>query len=210
MKLNLGCGPVQPSGWINADGSNRAWLASRLPWLDRLLVILHLIDSTEFNKQTFYVDLLCQLPWKDRSVDVIYMGEILEHFTREEGEKVLRECYRILKPSGILRLRVPDNAFFWANYVKEYEQVKKKPRSQWSLNHARWIEMFFKDVCINRPKIWQSIGHYHKWMYDEVSLTLLIESIGFNNVQRKAFRQSAISQIEDVEIREDLIIEAVR
>lgn len=210
MKLNLGCGPVQPSGWINVDGSNRAWLASRLPWLDRLLVVLHLIGSTEFNKQTFYVDLLRQLPWKDRSVDVIYMGEILEHFTREEGEKVLRECYRILKPSGILRIRVPDNAFFWANYIKEYEQIKKKPRSQWSLNHTRWIEMFFKDVCISRPKIWQSIGHYHKWMYDEISLIILIESIGFHNVQRKVFRQSAISQIEDVETREDLIIEAVR
>src|SRR5262245_32106007 len=42
MRLNLGCGPIQPEGWINVDGSNRAWLATRFPRLDRILTKLRL------------------------------------------------------------------------------------------------------------------------------------------------------------------------
>jgi predicted SAM-dependent methyltransferase len=86
MKLNLGCGPIQPPGWINVDGSNRAWLASRLPWLDRALVAAGLAESTEFGRETVHVNLLRRFPWRDHSVDAIYMGEILEHFKRQDGE----------------------------------------------------------------------------------------------------------------------------
>ena len=45
--LNLGCGPVSPQGWVNVDGSNRAWLASRLPLLDGLLVRLRWAEARE-------------------------------------------------------------------------------------------------------------------------------------------------------------------
>jgi SAM-dependent methyltransferase len=210
MKLNLGCGPVQPASWINVDASNRAWLASRLPWLDRLLVTFRLTAPTEFDRQTVYANLLRRFPWGDKSVEAIYMGEILEHFTQEAGERVLHECYRVLKPGGILRIRVPDHAHFWKNYVEEYERAKQQPRAQWSLAHTRWTAMYFHDLCIRRPRIWQSMGHYHKWMYDEIALILLVESIGFQNVGRRALHQSSIPQIEDVEVRDDLIIEATR
>jgi predicted SAM-dependent methyltransferase len=210
MKMNLGCGPVQPTGWINVDASNRAWLASRLPWLDRFLVICRVMAPTEFNGSTVYANLLRRFPWGDNAVDSIYMGEILEHFTPIAGEHVLRECYRVLKPSGILRIRVPDHARFWKNYIEEYEAAKKQPRAQWSMAHTRWTEMYFDNLCNRRPHLWQSMGHYHKWMYDEISLTLLVESVGFLHVERRALHQSAISRIEEVEKRDDLIIEATR
>ncbi len=210
MKLNLGCGPVQPAGWTNVDGSNRAWLASRHPWLDRLLVLTRVTAATEFSGKTVYADLLRRFPWQDQSVEGIYMGEILEHFTQQEGEHVLRECFRILQPGGILRIRVPDHARFWTNYLTEYEQTKQQPRAKWTLDHTRWTAMYFETMCVNRPRPWQSMGHYHKWMYDDVSLILLLESLGFEQVERKPFHQSAIPHIDEVEVRDDLIVEAVR
>ncbi len=82
VQLNLGCGHVCPEGWINVDGSNRAWLSSRWPVVDRVLVSLKLIPPTEFSRATTYADLTRRFPWSDASVDAIYMGEILEHFTR--------------------------------------------------------------------------------------------------------------------------------
>lgn len=210
MKLNLGCGPIHPSGWVNVDGSNRAWLASRLPWVDRVFVSLGLLAPTEFNVETFYANLLRRFPWNDNTIEAIYMGEILEHFAKEEGEFVLHECYRVLQSGGLLRIRVPDHAHFWENYVQEYESTKQKPRQEWTLHHTRWTTMYFHDICIHRPRPWQSMGHFHKWMYDEISLILLVESIGFQHVERKPFHQSCIPQIEAVENRDDLIIEAVR
>src|SRR5262245_4214368 len=108
QKLNLGCGPVQPEGWINVDGSQRAWVASHLPAVDRVMVSLRLWRATEFNRTTRFADLRTRLPWSADSVECIYMGEVLEHFTREEGERLLHECCRILKRQGVLRVRVPD------------------------------------------------------------------------------------------------------
>ncbi len=100
LKLNLGCGPITLL-LVNVDGSNRAWLASRFSWLDQLLVALRVLAPTEFSAKTVYANLLRPFPWRDNVVEAIYMGEILEHFTQEDGEHVLRECYRVLKPGGL-------------------------------------------------------------------------------------------------------------
>lgn len=163
MKLNLGCGPVQPAGWVNVDGSNRAWLAARLGVIDRLLVFLRLISPTEFSSRTCYANLEGRFTWPDNTVEAIYMGEILEHFTREAGLKVLSECHRVLRPGGILRIPVPDNARFWSNYVAEYNEIRQRPRDEWTLEHTRWIQMFFREICVRRS-LARSMSHYHKWM----------------------------------------------
>lgn len=209
LKLNLGCGPVQPAGWENVDGSLRAWLAHRLPWLDGLMVSLKLWPATEFNRRTQFANLRKRLPWPDNSADCVYMGEVLEHFTREDGARLVAECFRVLKPGGIFRLRVPDNARFWRNYLREFDEIHSKPRSQWSAEHSRWVEMFFHDICVKRTMT-GSYGHFHKWMYDEISLSLLLQRSGFASVERRTFLDSAIEGVKAVETRDDLTMEATK
>jgi predicted SAM-dependent methyltransferase len=206
--LNLGCGHVTPQRWINVDGSKRAWLASRLPLVNRTLVFLGVLPPTEFSNNVQYANLSRRFPWADESVDGIYMGEILEHFTREGGDHVLRECYRVLRKDGTIRIRVPDNARFWQNYLDDYYAVKKQPRAEWNLHHSRWVEKFFRDILVRRSL--HSITHYHKWMYDEVSLILLLESTGFRDANRLEFHKSKLPDIENVEVRDELIVEAVK
>lgn len=208
--LNLGCGHVTPAGWINVDGSNRSWLASRLPVLDGLLARCRLIPPTEFSRATYYANLSKRFPWGDDSVDGIYMGEILEHFTREEGTRMLRECHRVLKPGGVLRIRVPDNARFWQNYLNEYSATKQAPRTDWNVNHSRWVEMFFRDICVGKPKPFRSMGHFHKWMYDDISLIATLERLFFREVNRMTFHESRLVAIERVEVRDDLIVEGIK
>ena len=207
LKLNLGCGHVQPEGWVNVDGSRRAFFASRLWFFDRLMVLFRCWPPTEFNQKTFYANLQKRLPWQNGSVSVIYMGEVLEHFTREDGLQLLRECFRILEDGGFIRIRVPDNARFWRNYLAEYEEVFSKPRQDWTDKHSRWVEMFFRDICVKALR-WRSLGHYHKWMYDEVSLIKTLETIGFTDVRRRGLFESSIPDIKEVETRDDLTVEA--
>lgn len=211
LKINFGCGPIQPPKWINVDGSIRAWSVSHLSLLDRLLIALHLFPPTEYNSRIFFHRFTKSLPWRDNSIDVIYAGEVLEHLTYEKGEMLLKECYRILKRGGgIIRIRVPDNVRFWENYLTEFKRMKETPRNEWTLQHTRWIEMFFRDICVRRPSIIHSMGHYHKWAYDEVSLTKALEIIGFVDVDRKRYLESRIADVADVETRDDLIIESVK
>jgi predicted SAM-dependent methyltransferase len=209
LRLNLGCGPVQPEGWENVDGSLRAWLASRLPLIDSLLHRMGVLPTTEFNRKTTFAKLKKRLPWADASVDCVYMGELLEHFTRADGEALLRESFRILRQNGIIRLRVPDNARFWRNYLSEFDESYRRPPKEWTEHHTRWIEMFFREICVRRHWL-RSYGHYHKWMYDEISLVRTLERVGFIGVERRGFLESRIPGIEGVETHADLTVEGTK
>ena len=81
--LNLGCGRRYHPDWINID------VAPRGPD-----VIQH--------------DLSRGVPLSDLSVDVVYHSAVLEHMRREDATAFMAECYRVLKPGGIVRVGVPD------------------------------------------------------------------------------------------------------
>lgn len=115
LKLNLGCGPIQPKGWINIDGSNRAWLASKLSFVDHVLVKLKFIPPTEFNKSIKYYNLLKGFPYPTDSVSCIYAGELWEHFEYNDALMLTKECYRVLAPNGVLRVCVPTGQPFGRN-----------------------------------------------------------------------------------------------
>jgi predicted SAM-dependent methyltransferase len=173
------------------------------------MVSLKVWPPTEFNRRTRFANLLKQLPWNTASADCIYLGEVLEHFTCAEGLRLLSECHRVLKHGGVIRVRVPDNARFWRNYLTEFDATIQRPRSEWTDDHSRWIEKFFRDICTGRRRL-RSAGHYHKWLYDEVTLTRTLEQVGFTNVERRSFLDSAIPDIAAVETRDDLIVEGSR
>lgn len=49
-----------------------------------------------------------KLPYKDRSVDVIYACHLIAYWDTEGIIPVLKEWHRVLQPGGILRLSTPD------------------------------------------------------------------------------------------------------
>lgn len=53
------------------------------------------------------------------SLDRVLCEHMLEHLTPAQAEAALRECYRYLKPGGLLRLAVPDGHRRDAAYVAE-------------------------------------------------------------------------------------------
>ena len=81
--LNVGCGANFHSDWINLD-----------------LVALHANVVTH--------DLNNGLPFESESLDVVYHSHVLEHLDPGGGHALLLECFRVLKPGGILRIVVPD------------------------------------------------------------------------------------------------------
>jgi len=208
MKLNLGCGPVQAPGWVNVDGSQRAWLVARAKWLDRLVTLARLLPPSDFDGVTF-ARLDKPFPWPDNSAEAVYAGEVLEHFTEADGLDLLRRCWRVLAPGGHIRVRVPDNERFWRNYLAEIDATRRLPRKSWTAGHARWVHMFFRDICVRRQFV-GSFGHFHKHAYDEIALSLALEEVGFTNVRRMALHDSGIGDVAAVEVRDDLIVEGVK
>ncbi len=81
--LNIGCGRHYDLRWENLD------LASNDP-----RVMMH--------------DVTRGIPFSENQFDVVYHSHILEHLKPELGEQLIAECYRVMKPNGILRIVVPD------------------------------------------------------------------------------------------------------
>jgi len=211
LKLNLGCGPVQPSGWINIDGSNRAFLSSKLNWLDNLLVHFHLIPPSDYGPKTFWANLLHGIPFPDNSVACIYAGELWEHFEHPQSYALTRECYRVLKPEGVLRICVPDGPTFWGRYLEIYNEEMAKPHSEQQAKALiAHTQMFFNDICTRRTLL-RFMGHKHKWNFDEVQLREMFERSGFSQIERMHFRDSRIPDVDRVEHAVDfLIMEGVK
>lgn len=197
-------------GWINIDGSNRAWFASRLAILDRMLVKLGLFPPTEFNSETKFVDLTKGLPFREGSISYIYAGELWEHLEHEIALRLAKECYRVLADEGVLRICVPDGPSFWRKYLQLYErEMSKSPNEREDEGLESYIKLFFDDICV-RPQLLRSSGHYHKWQYDEIQLVSLLRKAGFTLVERKKFRESRIPDIAAVERSDFLIVEAAK
>ncbi len=81
--LNLGCGYTFHPDWVNVDYSPTG------PG-----VISH--------------DLQTPLPFPDNHFDLVYHSHVLEHLPKTKALQFLQECYRVLRPGGVIRVVVPD------------------------------------------------------------------------------------------------------
>lgn len=81
--LNLGCGSRYHTDWKNID-----------------------FNSNSPNVSAF--DLSLGIPGENNSAHVVYHSHLLEHFPKHKAPFFLKECLRVLKSGGILRIAVPD------------------------------------------------------------------------------------------------------
>ena len=95
IQLHLGCGDRYLPGFIRID-------IRKLPDVDYV--------ASADNLEMF----------KNNSVNLVYACHLLEHFKRNQIDKVLKEWRRVLKPGGILRLATPD----FEQLVKVYRRTK--------------------------------------------------------------------------------------
>ena len=91
QRLHIGCGQEAIAGWINIDNHS-------LPGVDRVL------------------DVRKGLPF--RNMSAIYAEHFLEHLGLEDGLDFLKECRRVLAPSGVLRLSTPNLDWVYATHYR--------------------------------------------------------------------------------------------
>jgi predicted SAM-dependent methyltransferase len=198
VKVNLGCGLSVAPGWINIDGSLNALVAglpaSTHPWTYRLS------GSRQFYSLCFYRQTLASnwfvhhnlkygIPLATGVADFIFCSHFLEHLDREAGEKLLRECRRVLKRGGTLRIIVPDLEYAWELYRRD---EKRK-----MLHDFFFVE---EEAAFSR----------HRYAYDYAMLSSLMKTIGFSDVRRCEYRQGTTPDLETLDNRPEysLYVEA--
>ena len=96
--LNLGCGNRYHQDWINVDfvGKGRD-------------VIGH--------------NLLFGIPFDNNCFDVVYHSHVLEHFPKTAAIAFMKECFRVTKLGGIIRVAVPDLEKIILEYQRNLQRV---------------------------------------------------------------------------------------
>ena len=171
-KLQLGCGRNWLEGWLNSDYFPR-------------------------NSDILQLDVTVALPFENDTFDYIFSEHVIEHISYPEGAYMLEECFRVLKPGGVLRVGTPDLAFLVSLYRED--EVASQSRTQ---IEQEFLEYFLaneiKDREINAPvdfdtylinKFVRAWGH--EFIYDEKSLRHMMKTLGFTEITRCEVMESA-------------------
>lgn len=112
--INLGCGACVHPAWRNLDIN---------PYVDG-------VEPWDAN---------LGIPASSNSVDYIYHSHLLEHLNQEKGELLTRECLRVLKPGGIIRIVLPDLERICRDYLQALKDVDQNKK--FSKLNAHWMRL---------------------------------------------------------------------
>lgn len=224
--LNLGCGTKTGSHpfVVNIDWSillrirTNPLLRAMAPLLlngDRLRRFKAIPDNL------MVYDLSRGIPFPDASVDVVYHSHVLEHLDRYVAAGFIRECARVLRPGGIIRVVVPDFERVCRSYLDHVSQCEHRGDAE-SINcHDNWIEAILLQSVrreafgsSQQPRIRRFIenlllgdarkrGETHQWMYDRFNLSTLLAACGFENIIVQSFQASRILNWSQYGLDED-------
>lgn len=119
--LNVGCGRRFHPSWVN-------------------------IDIQPTDPQVMPHDIRDGLRFQDESFEVVYHSHVLEHLSPHDGLTLLRECYRVLKPGGTIRVAVPDLEEIARLYLQSLELARQGHRD-WQDNYD-WIMIELYDQAV--------------------------------------------------------------
>lgn len=173
-QLHLGCGSHHLDGWINID-------FIRTPAVD------------------LWWNIGWPVPLKDDSCQYIFHEHVLEHFELRRGLELLRECHRLLRPGGILRVAMPSLDHMLAQCASGEWRSHRSPHMPAVATRAEFLNVNFR--------------HWgHQWIYDGEELHRRLREVGFEAIRDVERHQSECDALRGIEYRADslLICEAVK
>jgi ubiquinone/menaquinone biosynthesis C-methylase UbiE len=184
-----------------------------MPFISFLLVKLRLLPKDyllSWPSNPKLCDARKRLPFKDGSVDFIYTSHFLEHVQHYEAEDILKECKRILAPSGVLRVSVPDLKIVSEKYLAKdmnfFKRMMGYEPSQANLGNIAdlYVRQFLGYDSWSRPGFLKSLQRRfirgHLWMYDFESLSDILSKAGFKRIERCEAGQGKVPDLDFLEV----------
>ncbi len=174
--LNLGSGPRGDSGpqWVNVDGFRDKNVHFRL----------------DFSRR---------LPFADGTFDGVFCEHVLEHFTLEDGERIMRDVRRCLTHSGTVRLVVPDAETIMRMYFENPDALAARRKTGTA---AEAVNSYFRQ------------RYEHQFLCDWPSMEQMLKRAGFSRVEHSVFgrpvSRPALVLDDEKYAAESLYVEAVK
>jgi predicted SAM-dependent methyltransferase len=172
LKVNLGCGHTHLDGWIN-------------------------IDYDVSTRPDIVWNLKRPLPFPDGSLAAVFHEHLLEHLPLSAAAPFMRECRRVLRPGGTMRVAVPD----FGRYARDYTGERSLINSLRPGRPTALLALYEMAFCYEHTSIW-----------DEETLLALFHEVGFEDAQIRAFGETTLAPVPDRPWRqpETIYVEAVK
>jgi predicted SAM-dependent methyltransferase len=186
-KLQIGADVCALPGWLNTD---------LYPQKTRCVTL----DPTR------------RFPFPDSSFDYVFSEHQIEHVGYEEGVAMLKECYRILRSGGKIRIATPclDRLVGLSDATSDLQH-----RYMRAVTNGRYPSAPHANRCFAINGAFMHWGH--KFLYDSNTLRLTLEQVGFTDVRFFTPRESDDANLAGVETRasemdiyETMVAQAVR
>jgi predicted SAM-dependent methyltransferase len=163
--LHLGSGAYHIEGWINVD----------------------LIA----DRPDVVADLTTTLPFATESADYIHTEDFLEHIDLDHGRGFLRECFRVLRTGGVIRLLTPDLAAL----VRRVYLDRERPHLAWCAN------LFGTSTPAEALNMHMRMNGDHRFIYDDDLLASEMKAAGFR-VRRVRYNRSPDPFLRFLDVRD--------
>ncbi len=176
-KLQIGSGKNILKGWLNTD-INPGRVGSSI-----------CLDATK------------RFPFGNGTFDYVFCEHLIEHMEYREGVRMLRECFRVLKPGGKMRISTPDIHFLIELYSPKKTALQKKYIS-WAMKSFMPKIGIKEDVFVinNFFRAWG-----HKFIYDFEVMKETMESAGFAGISPQKMGKSSDRNLSGLESHGDNI-----
>lgn len=166
-KLHIGGGWTLFGGWLNTD--------------------------IETIHGVMWMDATQRFPFADEAFQYIYSEHMIEHVPYDKGAFMLRECYRVMRRGGAIRVITPDLSAILGLHSREL-----------SAEQERYMQWFCQTFVPDRPPSASSAINAmfrfwgHQFIYDEQTLTSAMRSAGFNSITRYPISRSGHPEFENL------------
>ena len=129
--LNIGCGGKFHKDWTN-------------------------IDIISFSPEVKSFNLLKGIPYPDNTFDTVYHSQVMEHIPQDKADFFISECFRVLKPGGIIRISTPNLESIAKEYLKwlEYNNTNTNTdkSNDESVANYEWMKIeMYDQIARNKP-----------------------------------------------------------
>jgi predicted SAM-dependent methyltransferase len=169
-KLHIGCGAHPLAGWLNSDYHPKL-------------------------KDIFHLDATKPFPFKNNEFQYIFSEHMIEHISYLDGLSMLKECSRVLKPGGKIRIATPDLSFLIDLYKTDKTKLQNEYIVDSTNRYINYVPFYDETFVINNyVRAWG-----HKFIYSEKVLRHSLEQAGFENIVRFDVTESLDENLSNLE-----------